>query len=206
MTDLLPLSDALSPAEGRFAAVARTLDYWERLRGTQAAPMRDAIDPRDLAEALEFLFVAEPVAPGVARLRLSGQHLSRLLGMEPRGMPLCALFEAEARAELAAAVEQVARHGVRVLLPVRAAGSLGRPALEGLLALMPLADAEGGIHRILGVLQTRGGIGRTPRRLTLAGPWRPLASRRAPGPGPEPEAAAPVRGRPALRLIRGGRA
>jgi hypothetical protein len=202
----------------RYRAVSAALAQWDRLRAGRPMPTRDDLDPRDLAEALEFLFVAEPVAPGVARIRLAGRHLTQLLGMEPRGMPLCALFEAEARAEIAAGIEQVLHHGARVILPLRAAGGLGRPALEGMLALMPLADAEGRITRLLGVLQTRGAIGRTPRRLGLAGPARPLtgadmpahapafapasAPRRAEAPAPAPARPA----RPALRVIRGGRA
>lgn len=196
MTDLFALPPAANSPDptARFPAVALALRHWEVLRAGRPMPARDEIDPRELAEALEFLFVAEPVAPGVARIRLAGQHLSALLGMEPRGMPLCAAFEGEARAEVAASVEQVVRHGARALLPVRAAGSLGRPALQGLLGLMPLADAAGATVRLLGVLQTRGGIGRTPRRLDLAGPVERL--------GPP----APAGGRPALRLIRGGRA
>jgi hypothetical protein len=195
MSEALPQAAHLTEAEARFAAVALTLRHWDGLRGARTMPARDEIDPRVLAGALEYLFVAEPVAPGVARLRLAGQHLSQLMGMEPRGMPLCALFEGPARAELAQAIEQVMRHGARVLLPVRAPGALGQPALEGLLALMPLADAEGRPVRLLGALQTRGGIGRTPRRLALAGPSRQLTGLSAGQPD-----------RPALRVIRGGRA
>lgn len=203
MSEIEFLPDPFPACDARFGAVALALAAWDRLRAGRPMPLRDEIDPRDLAEALEFLFVAEPVAPGVARLRLAGQHLTRLMGMEPRGMPLCALFEGPARAEAAGAIGQVLTHGLRVLLPLRAAGAPGRPALEGLMALMPLADAAGRTTRILGVLQTRGAIGRGPRRLDLAGPARPLAERRPPAPVAPTAAAA---GRPALRVIRGGRA
>lgn len=214
MTDAQTQTATLSTS--RYRAVAQTLAQWDRLRAGRPMPTRDDLDPREMAEVLEYLFVAEPVAPGVARLRLAGRHLTHLLGMEPRGMPLCAMFEPEARTEIAAAVEQVLRHGARVILPLRAAGGLGRPALEGMLALMPLADAEGKILRILGVLQTRGTVGRTPRRLGLAGPARPLTAAEAaaqprptaaaPAPAPQPAPAPARSGRPVLRVIRGGRA
>lgn len=201
MTDSLkPHPDSrphlLKDAGQAFPAVARVLRHWESLRDGRAMPRRNDIDPRDLAEELEYLFVAEPVAPGVARLRLAGQHLTQLLGMEPRGMPLCALFEGPSREEIARAVEQVAGHGLRALLPLRAAGGLGRPALEGLMALMPL-EGEGGAPRILGVLQTRGPMGRSPRRLTLSGPVEPVAPAEAPP--------AAIGSRPVLRVIDGGR-
>jgi hypothetical protein len=199
MTDVVSLpvaTAALAEAESRFPAVALTLRHWDALRAGRAMPERDEIDPLDLAQSLEFLFLAEPVAPGVARLRLAGQHLTRLLGMEPRGMPLCALFEGAARDEVAQAVDQVVRHGLRVLMPVRAEGGLGRPALEGLLALMPLSAGPGAQARVLGVVQTRGAIGRTPRRLSLSGPAQSLPAL------PRPQG--PDR-RPALRVIPGGR-
>jgi hypothetical protein len=200
MSDVLSLphaSAAVAEAQTRFPAVALTLRHWDALRASRVMPERDEIDPLDLAHSLEFLFLAEPVAPGVARLRLAGQHLSRLMGMEPRGMPLCALFEGTARDEVTRAVDQVTRHGLRVLLPLRAVGGLGRPALEGLLALMPLSTGPNSHARILGALQTRGAIGRTPRRLTLSGPAQPLpAQMRQDG----------TAHRAALRVIPGGRA
>lgn len=190
------LAALLAQTEARHAPVARALHHWDRLRGGRAMPGRDELDPADLGDALEYLFIAEPVAPGVARLRLAGQHLSLLLGMEPRGMPLCALFDAPARDAIAQAVDQTVRMGLRALMPLGASGGIGRPALDGVMALMPLAAAawETGTQpaRLLGALHMRGTIGRTPRRLALAGPVRALP------PGP--------RARPALRLIAGGRA
>jgi len=189
--------ETLARAEARFPAVVLALRHWETLRAGRPMPERDEIDPRALGGALEFLFVAESVAPGVARLRLAGQHLAQLIGMEPRGMPLCALFTGQARAELAEAVAQVAGSGLRVLMPIRAEPGPGRPALDGLLALMPLAAGSAGRGpRILGALQTRGPIGRVPRRLTLAGPAERLALS-------GPVAAQP---RTRLRVIPGGRA
>jgi hypothetical protein len=174
---LTDAAEALAQAEARYPAVALTLRHWDSLRAGRAMPTRGEIDPRALSRALEFLFIAEPVAPGVARMRLAGQHLSLLLGMEPRGMPLCALFTASARDELAAAIEQITRNAIRVLLPVRSESGLGRPALEGLLALMPLGQPTTGQPvRILGVLQTRGAIGRAPRKLGLSGPVERLGA------------------------------
>lgn len=196
--------------EARFRAVAATLAEWERLRAERPMPDRDDLDPCVLGAALEYLFVAEPVAPGVARMRLAGQHLHALLGMEPRGMPVCALFDGTARAEVASALDQVVGHGVRVLLPVRAAGLPGRAGLEGLLGLLPLADAGGRGQRVLGVLQTRGVIGPTPRRLSLAGSGRQLAPTPTHAPRPDAPQGTPrvarQPGGPVLRVIRGGRA
>ncbi|MCB1394507.1 MAG: PAS domain-containing protein [Rhodobacter sp.] len=185
----------LSPAPIRFPAVASVQAHWEALRGGRTAPARAEIDPRPLAECLSVMFVAELVAPGVARLRLAGQSLGDLLGMEPRGMPLSVFVEQQDRDELADALQQVAQ-GVRVILPVRSVSGFARPALDGLLALMPLTDAQGRISRVLGVLETAGPVGRAPRRFSLG---KPLAA------GVAGAAPRPVRGRPTLRVIKGGR-
>ncbi|MCL4675356.1 MAG: PAS domain-containing protein, partial [Pararhodobacter sp.] len=60
-------------------------------------------------------------------------------------------------------------------------------------ALMPLADRQGAITRVLGVLETHGQIGRAPRHFRLTAP----ASVETPAPRPQ--------GAPVLTLIQGGR-
>ncbi len=215
----------------RFSAVDLVLAEWDRLRGDRIAPARAELDPARLAPALEFMFVAEIVAPGVARLRLAGQSLCNTLGMEPRGMPLCCLMAPPAREELAEAVRQVAQ-GARVRLPLRAPRGLGRPAMDGLMVLLPLTDSAGRITRLLGVLETHGQPGRTPRRFDLAraaspqpmpapaasaAPVDPAAADPAPAaatctkdpaqaPGMAMAAAGAVPGRAGWRVIDGGRA
>lgn len=154
-----------------YPAVETVVAHWEALRGRKLAPARSEVDPRILADCLDVLFVAETVAPGVARIRLCGQQFTELLGMEPRGMPLSVLFAPEARNNLATAVRQVSQ-GVRAVLPLRAEKGFGRPGLDGLLVLMPLADRDGNITRILGVLETHGQIGRAPRKFRLTTPQK----------------------------------
>lgn len=179
----------------RFAAVAAVQAHWEALRAGRPAPGRAEIDPRPLADCLPDLFVAELVAPGLARLRLAGQHLGDLLGMEPRGMPLSVFIEPEDRDELSGALRQVAT-GVRVALPLRAKAGFAKPALDGMLALLPLTDQHGQITRVLGVLETVGPLGRAPRRFRLGQPLTAVLR----------QPARPMRGGPALRVIDGGRA
>lgn len=184
--------------------------HWEALRGGALAPARTALDPRAIASALEFVFVAELVAPTVARLRLSGQRLFDLLGMEPRGMPLSVFLAHDARDALDDALRQVA-HGARVSLPLRGARSLGRPGINARMVLLPLTDGKGQINRVLGVLEYHGQVGRTPRVLSMAAGIELVASdiaasvplssptervRAALGPS-RPE-------RPQLRVIQGG--
>ncbi|WP_323036864.1 PAS domain-containing protein [Pararhodobacter sp.] len=175
-----------------FPAVAKVQAHYDVLRAGRIAPARAEIDPRPLAEALDVMFVAEVVAPGVARMRLCGQHLNELLGMEPRGMPLSVFFAPEARDDVAKALAQVA-NGARASLPLRAEKGLGRPGLDGMLVLLPLTDHTGAITRILGVLETCGQIGRAPRKFKLraSAEMKPVPPR--------------ATGKPVLQLILGGR-
>ncbi len=185
-----------------YPSVSRVQAYWERLRAGRSMPARTEIDPREISTSLEYTFVAETVAPGVARLRVAGAHLNDLLGMEARGMPLSVYMTGESRNELANAIRQVTQ-GARAQLPLRSDAGIGKPALDGLLVLMPLRDRAGQPTRILGVLETHGQIGRLPRRFRLAGPVTRLVDTPVEGAPAQPPR---NQGRPVLTVIEGGRA
>lgn len=218
----LRLPFALRSPLPEFHAVQTVASHWESLRAERLAPGRDEIDPRALAECLDTMFVAELVAPKVARLRLCGQHLYDLVGLEPRGMPLSVFFEGCARDELAGALEQV-QQGARVILSVRSERALGRPVLDGQVLLLPLTDHTGKITRVLGVLETLGPIGRAPRKFKLSAPLsaKMAIAQQSVDPAVKPESGAtavqvisnsdqrgvsPARGSaPHLRVIDGGK-
>ncbi len=211
----------MAHAGNRFHAPALVEGYWHALRGGGDVPLRARVDPRGIEDALEYAFIAERIAPGLARLRIAGMHLSDLMGMEVRGMPLSAMFAAPARPALAEALEQVCAAPATVWATLEAGEAPGGDALRGRMFLAPLKSDFGEVNRILGCLQTFGRIGRTPRRLVL----RDLRTSpfEAPGAQPAPAAAAtaPVTGfseapapfahapkaqgpddrRPALRLV-----
>ncbi|KPQ08544.1 MAG: hypothetical protein HLUCCA12_01655 [Rhodobacteraceae bacterium HLUCCA12] len=198
-----------SPAHD-YPIAASVRDFWDALRGDRIAPARTEIDPRAIAPALEYTFIAELVTPEIARLRIAGRQFEALLGMDPRGMPLSVFFALGARAELAAALAQVAR-GARAQLPLRGESGLGKPALDGMLLALPLTDDAGQINRVLGVLETRGPIGRSPRRFKLSASRMmsnaPIAANPLPPPAVDtPRRERPACGRPRLRVIDGGRA
>lgn len=220
LAEILRLPFAARSGEMDFPAVRAVQRHWDELRAGRVAPARAELDPKPLAHCLDVMFVAELVAPSVARLRLTGQQLGDLLGMEPRGMPLSVFFTGEARTELAGALAQVAQ-GARVVMPLRSDAGLGQPGIDGLLALMPLADSDGRITRVLGVLETRGPAGRSPRRFRLSAPMQAeRGGRGSAAAAPAPRPAAPIRNapdttrparplpgpKPRLVLIRGGKA
>ncbi len=203
----------------RFHAPALVEGYWQALRGDGDIPLRARVDHRGIEDALEYAFIAERIAPGVARLRIAGTHLNDLMGMEVRGMPLSALFSAPARPALAETLEQVCTGPATAQATLEGGDALAGGRLRGRLFLAPLKSDFGEVNRILGCLQTFGRIGRTPRRLVLrelrtspfeapGAPPAPAASEPAAGfseaPAPfahAPKAQGPDGRRPALRLV-----
>lgn len=142
--------------------------YWEGLRRGRDVPARAEIDPRGIDGALEYAFILERVAPGMGRFRLSGMHLTDLMGMEVRGMPLTALFTPEARRRIADATEAVFQGPAVAELMLTAEAGIGKPPMTARLLLLPMKSDMGDVTRILGCLVAEGaGIGRTPRRFLV---------------------------------------
>lgn len=148
-------------------ALSQLRAYWEGLRAGQELPARTDIDPRGIERALEYAFVAERIAPGVARFRLAGMHLNDLMGMEVRGMPLSCFFEPAAREEVQEQIERAFSEPAAVELHLESSGGFGRPAHKAKMILLPLRGEGGQVLRVLGGLVAEGNIGRTPRRFTL---------------------------------------
>ena len=142
-------------------------DYWQSLRVGRAIPTRADVEPRGLRRALDFAFVLERVAPGAARFRLAGRHLIDLMGMEVRGMPLCAFLSPSSRGRLSDVLETVFKGPQIVQLGLTAAAGYGRPALSGQMLLLPLRSDLGDVTRALGCLVSTGEIGSAPRRFDL---------------------------------------
>lgn len=192
--------------------------YWEALRDGGDVPRRAALDPRGMESALDIAFLAELVAPRVARFRLAGSQVSALMGMDLRGMPLSAMLTPNSRDSFAEALERVFAGPAIAELALRGESGLVRPQprLDARLILLPLRAEDGTISRALGGLAAEGHIGSPPRRLELmAVEIAPLAGAAAPAEPrlrstpaqgfAEPAGGftpAPTRGRPKLRVIR----
>lgn len=142
--------------------------YWTALLTGDGVPMRSQIDPRGLENILEYTFVLERIAPGLARFRLAGSHLNKLAGMEVRGMPLTAFFDPSARSGVQDALEQVFASPAIAELSLNSGGALGRPRLQARMILLPLKSDLGDVSRVLGVMVSDGTIGSTPRRFSVA--------------------------------------
>ena len=151
----------------RAADLRKFIDYWSAMRRDGDVPLRTEIDPRGIESLLSNAFIVEKVAPGIARLRIAGTHLSDVMGMEVRGMPLSALIAPEDRAQLADAMVDLFERPATLRLELTAPGGVRRPALAATLIVLPLRSDLGDISRALGCFVTSGQIGATPRRFRI---------------------------------------
>ena len=154
-------------AETHFPQIKQVEAYWEGLRMGRVVPMRSEVDPRGIERALEYTFILERIAPGLARFRLSGLHLNDLLGMEVRGMPFTSFFTPKSRQSVSDALEMVFDGPQIAELTLKGERSIGKPALDAKVNLLPLRSDLGEITRIMGCLVTSGPIGRAPRRFDV---------------------------------------
>jgi hypothetical protein len=150
-----------------FSAVSMAEAYWDAQRSGTSLPSRDDINPRGIEGALDYAFILVRIAPGVARFRIAGAHLSDLMTMGVHGMPLTAMFNAEARAEISQTVEDVFMRPQIANLTLKSAGGIARPTLSAKMLLAPLKSEPGEPMRILGCLQSNGKAGRQPRRFSV---------------------------------------
>ena len=150
------------------AALVQVRNYWQGLRRQSGRnlPRRADIDPRGLEGALTCAFIAERIAPGMARFRLAGMHLADLMGMDVRGMPVSSLFELDARPRLAEVLGKVFTMPGIAELWISSPQGLGRQPLSGRMLLLPI-EGEGEAPLVLGCLAAEGSIGRSPRRLMI---------------------------------------
>ena len=156
-------------ADVGYTAISQVEAYWEGLRGMRLMPKRSEIDPRGIESALEHTFVLERIAPGMARIRIAGSHLSDLMGMEVRGMPLTSLITPPCRRQTSDALEEVFQRPAVCELRLSTEAGNGRPHMDGRLLLLPLKSDLGDVSRILGCMVAHGEIGLSPRRFDVVG-------------------------------------
>lgn len=142
-------------------------EYWQGLRNGRAVPARSDVEPRGIHRALDYAFILERIAPGAARFRLAGRHLIDLMGMEVRGMPVCAVLNASSRGRFSDVLESVFKAPQIAEMRLTSKADYARPQLEGRMLLLPLRSDLGDITRALGCLIAEGNTGVAPRRFDI---------------------------------------
>ena len=128
--------------------------YWTALRDEGNIPTRSQIDPRGLEQMLKYAFILERIAPGVARFRIAGHHLTDHIGMEVRGMPFTALFDGESRNRIGDIIEHV--FDVPAIVELQLQGR--NLPVEARVILLPLRSETGEVSRIIGAFVCDGPV------------------------------------------------
>ncbi|MBU2993297.1 PAS domain-containing protein [Octadecabacter sp. 1_MG-2023] len=141
--------------------------YWASLPRHNGVPLRKDVDPSEMGGLLENSFILERVAPGVARFRVAGRNIGRLIGIEPRGLPITTAFVPQSRGALGLHLEAVFTSPGLMELNLEAPRAVGQPLLKGKILMLPLRDEHGGVSRALGVLVMSGIRGIGGRRFAI---------------------------------------
>lgn len=145
----------------------QAMAYWDGLRNGRAAPSRAELDPRGLPGILSHCFILQRIAPGMARFRVCGRHLTDFMGIELVGLPISTVLDHDSRDSFETTLETVFSTPATARLAVKSPGGWGRPPLSGQMSLMPLRDDLGGITRALGCVALDGEPGSRPRKLIV---------------------------------------
>ena len=191
-TDENVISLAQRRSESTPRAMKQLEAYWEGLRNGRIVPGRSEVDPRGLTGSLEFAFVLERIAPGMARFRVAGRALNDLVGIEVRGMPFSTFFEPQDRNEVSDSLEAVFAEPAVVRMDLLSEGGFGRKPLEAQLTLLPLRSDLGDISRALGCLHYNDAVGRQPRRFTITRETRATLIGHGALPAPSPQLSQPA--------------
>ncbi|MEM9129670.1 MAG: PAS domain-containing protein [Pseudomonadota bacterium] len=163
--NILEIKSAAAAERGH--ELSAFIDYWQNMRRGQDVPLRTEIDPRGFESLLSNSFIAEKVTPGLARMRVAGAELSKLLGMEIRGMPISSLIDADDQTRLSDAIVDLFERPAIVQIELISRDRFDTQPLQGTMVILPLRSDLGDISRALGCLVTSGEIGEGPRRFKI---------------------------------------
>jgi hypothetical protein len=126
-------------------------NYWDRIRGSADAPLRNAIEPSAIRHILPQLFILELMPSGETRFRLAGTMICNLFGRELREHDFTSLWTNGQSGDVANIVKGVMVHAVPTLLNATGYNGTGR-SLSLEIVLMPVRSAEDRCDRLLGCL------------------------------------------------------
>jgi hypothetical protein len=122
-------------------------DYWNRVRGSERAPHRGAIEPSDIRRIRADTFILEVVDRSTYLVRLAGTRVFSIYFRELKGTNFLVLWRADDRA----ALSTLAAAAELLLLPLRHAGD----AFDRVLGSLALLDrpywlgSEGVTHQTI---------------------------------------------------------
>lgn len=125
--------------------------YWDRQRGTRAAPERDDIDPAAIRHILADTFVLSDDFTGNSRFRLAGTKVCALFARELKDVRFLDLWDAHSKTAMQDLLAIVSDENLGVVAGVTAVSSAGNE-IELELLLLPLSRRGHARVRAVGVL------------------------------------------------------
>jgi hypothetical protein len=133
-------------------AASRALHaYWDRLRGTRAAPERADLDPGAIRSLLGDVYLLELGMPRQFTIRLAGTRLCTLFCRELKGSSLDSLFAHGDRGEIADLVTEVTGNVIPMVVGIGGETAAGQTIDLELMAL-PLRHRGRTQTRLVGSL------------------------------------------------------
>ncbi|MGR6430823.1 PAS domain-containing protein [Rhizobium sp. PAMB 3174] len=130
--------------------------YWNRLRGQDAAPSRKQIVPSQIASVLPDLFILEDVAGGTPLFRLAGTRICEMFGHELHGRPFTALWNGDNVRNPGEVAITVIRSATPVLLTAGGYSYTKETDFTLEITLLPLRTVGDGCDRALGSMSVIG--------------------------------------------------
>jgi hypothetical protein len=134
-------------------AIRKILAYWQAVTPEAGAPSQAAISPRALKPFLPDMFLVERLDKAVYAFRMAGTRLCARYGRELRDHDFVRLWPASQHSYVITALARCLQGVQPVVLSGSAATLDGAPVNYDIL-LMPLADPNGRVVRILGAMLT----------------------------------------------------
>ena len=154
--------------------------YWSSLRDGADLPRRSALDPKEMRLILGHAMILDQVRHGTVRVRLGGQSLERIMGMDVRSLPIRAFFDLADRTRALDLFEQVFDTPATLELDLISDAAPGG-LLTARMLVLPLLDAAGRVTKALAVLVTDHAVENPPRRFSVTNatlvPLTPPAAR-----------------------------
>ena len=123
--------------------------HWESLRINGGIPLRADIDPRQIPNVLDSLFIFERLNPQDVRVRIAGLTLCEMMGMEVRGQSPLSFFDDSTRRRFAAVVADVMDRPTTARLGLDTVDKMGNEARAEMI-LLPLRSDFGDVTRLIG--------------------------------------------------------
>ncbi len=137
-------------AAGMKHATTRELyEYWNRVRGSERAPLRSAIEPSDIRRILAETFILEAAGRDELLVRLAGTRVCAIYCREIKGTNFIDLWSGQDRQAMATLAAAVTEDGAGAVVTVSALTAREQEMVCELI-LLPLRHGGTDFNRVLG--------------------------------------------------------